>query len=129
MLEPADLSVDNITVEELKNYVMVAKNLINQNADAGFFLKEAYENMSKFIKDQTKSIITSEISVIKHSFLISRDFIKKSKFSEEGIREIFTNMHENTKGESTLKSLSMTKWENQSHEDAEFMIDLMDTLI
>ena len=129
MLEPADLSKDNINILEYNNYVMVAKNLINKNADAGFFLKEAYDDMSKFIKSQVRPIVTSQISVIRHTFLVSPKFLKNAKINETGMRELLNKMHENDKGASTLKSLGFEKWQNQSQEDAEFMIDLMDTLI
>lgn len=129
MLEPADLSKDNITVEELKNYVMVAKNLIGNKADAGFFLKEAFDDMSKFIKSQIKPIVTSEISVIRHTFLVGPNFLENSGISEESFRTLINSMHESEKGASTLKSLGLEKWDNQDHEEAEFMIDLMDTLV
>lgn len=129
MLEPADLSSENINITEHKNYVMVAKNLINQSADAGFFLKEAYDDMSNFIKSQIRPIVTSQISVIRHTFLVSSGFLEHSDLEEQDIRELLNNMHESAKGLSTLESLGFEKWENQSQEDAEFMIDLMDTLV
>ena len=129
MLEPADLSKENINISEYDNYVMVAKNLINNNADAGFFLKEAYDDMSKFIKSQVRPIVTSQISVIRHTFLVSPQFLQNSKIDENGMRVLLNKMHESDKGASTLKSLGFDKWENQDQEDTEFMIDLMDTLI
>ncbi len=129
MLEPADLSKENVTIEELKNYVMVAKSLIGNKADAGFFLKEAFDDMSKFIKSQIKPIVTSQISVIRHTFLIGPDFVNNSGICEEDFRQLINSMHESEKGASTLKSLGFERWENQDHEEAEFMIDLMDTLV
>ena len=129
MLEPADLSEKNIKITEYNNYVMVAKNLINQNADAGFFLKDAYDDMSKFIKSQIRPIVTSQISVIRHAFLIGPNFSENSNLNTNEVRDLINEMHHSPKGSSTLKSLGFEKWENQSQEDAEFMIDLMDTLI
>jgi phosphonate transport system substrate-binding protein len=129
MLEPADLSAENIQISEYKNYVMVAKNLINNNADAGFFLKEAYDDMSNFIKSQIRPIITSEISVIHHSFLVSPHFFENSGMDESAVKNLLLEMHDNDQGASTLKSLGMQKWQNQDKEDVEYMIDLMDTLL
>ncbi len=129
MLEPADLSAENISILKLENYVMVAKNLLNNTADAGFFLKDAYDDMSKFLKNQVRPIITSEISVIRHSFLVSPRFLEKSGVSEADFRKLLAQMHDDAKGKTTLASLGFEKWENQDHEDAEFMIDLMDTLV
>lgn len=129
MLEPADLSAENINITEYKNYVMVAKNLINQSADAGFFLKEAYDDMSKFIKSQVRPIVTSQISVIRHAFLVGPNFLSNSNLDIDDLRVLINEMHNDEKGASTLKSLGFEKWENQSQDDAEFMIDLMDTLV
>ena len=125
MLEPADLNADNVNTSELNNYVMVAKNLINQSADAGFFLKESYDNMSKFIKSQIKPIIASEISVIRHSFLVGPRMAGRV----DDIRKLLNDMRSIEKGPGVLASLGFSQWENQSQEDAEFMIDLMDTLV
>lgn len=125
MLEPADLNKDNINISELKNYVMVAKSLINQQSDAGFFLKESYDNMSKFIKSQIRPIITSEISVITHSFLVGPRMADRV----EDIRKLLNDMHTIEKGSGVLTSLGFESWKNQEQEDAEFMIDLMDTLV
>ena len=129
MLEPADLSTDNIKIVEFENYVMVAKNIINGSCDAGFFLKNAYDDMSKFIKSQVRPIITSQISVIRHAFLVSPRFLKESGVSEADFRKLINDMHNDAKGKTTLASLGFEKWENQDQEDAEFMIDLMDTLV
>ena len=129
MLEPADLSAENVNITEYKSYVIVAKNLMNHNADAGFFLKEAYDDMSKFIKSQIRPIVTSQISVIRHTFLIGPNFFKNSHLEIEDMQELFSDMHNSVKGASNLSFLGFEKWENQSQEDAEFMIDLMDTLI
>jgi len=125
MLEPADLNKDNVNISELSNYVMVAKSLINGKSDVGFFLKESYDNMSKFIKSQIRPIIISEISVIRHSFLVGPKLANRV----DDIRKLLNDMHTIEKGSGVLASLGFERWANQEHEDAEFMIDLMDTLI
>jgi phosphonate transport system substrate-binding protein len=125
MLEPADLNAKNINLSELANYVMVAKSLLNQSADAGFFLKEAYENMSKFLQSQIRPIITSEISVITHSFLVGPKLASRV----DDIRKLLNEMHALDKEPGVLSSLGFSQWKNQDQEDAEFMIDLMDTLV
>ncbi len=124
MLEPADLNADNIQMREVNSYVIVAKHLIRGEADAGIFLKEAFEDLSTFTRDQLKVLVESEISIIHHSLLVGPNLADK----REHIREILLNMHNDPKGPSVLESLGFTGWENVSLEDAEFMIDLMDTL-
>ncbi len=129
MLEPVELSANNTAVDEYENYVMVAKNLINKNADVGIFLKEAYDNMSKFVKNQIKPIITSQISVIRHSLLVSPKLFEAGGISEDDFKSLIEQMHKNEKGLDTLNALGFKQWELQSQEDSEFMIDLMDTLV
>ncbi len=124
MLEPADLNTENINISKHKNYVMVAKNLINQSADAGFFLQDAYEDMSKFVKSQIKPIVTSQISLIRHIFLVGPTLSNRT----EDFRELLGDMHTKDRGLSILQSLGFSAWENQTQEDSEFMIDLIDTL-
>lgn len=124
MLEPADLSADNISQSMQDNYVMVAKQLLNNQADAGFFLEEGYQDMSQFLQGQIRPIVTSQISVIKHVFLVGPRL--SEKLGE--IRSLLLNMKDKKKGADVLKSLRFDGWENQSQEDVEFMIDLMDTL-
>ncbi len=124
MLESADLSAENINASTHRSYVLVAKSLINQSADAGFFLQDAYEDMSKFVKSQIKPIITSQISVIRHIFLVGPKLSKRT----EDIRELLNNMHNEEKGLSILQSLGFESWENQTQEDSEFVVDLIDAL-
>lgn len=50
MIEPADLSKDNTSRHICDSYVLVAKDLITSKADIGFFLKDAYENLSNTTK-------------------------------------------------------------------------------
>ena len=125
MLEPADLTANNVNISHYENYVLVAKSLMTKQADVGFFLEETYANMSKIIRSQTKPIVTSQISVIKHIFLVGPSL---AQYVEE-IRSLLNDMHNNVKGLSVLESLSFAKLENQTKEDSEFMIDLIDTLI
>lgn len=124
MLEPADLSAGTIQICTVASYVIVAKHLIHNDADVGIFLQEAYENLSSFTREQLKVLVQSEISIIHHSLLVGPRLADK----REKIRGILLNMLNDPKGPSVLESLEFTGWESVSREDAEFMIDLMNTL-
>ncbi len=124
MLEPADLDAQNVQMSEVDSYVIVAKHLIQATADVGIFLKDAYENLSAFACEQLKVLLESEITVIHHSLLVGPRLADQ----REHIRELLLNMQSNAKGMGVLESLGFDGWENVSWEDAEFMIDLMDTL-
>ena len=44
-------------------------------------------------------------------------------------KEALVNMQNDEKGPGVLKALGIESWDMQDHEDTEFMIDLMETLV
>lgn len=124
MLEPAELNKDNIELSNQDNYVLVAKQLMNKKADVGFFYKAAYDELSGMIKSQLKPLVTSEISVIKHMFLVSPRF----KEHHAALQEALVTMSDDDKGKQIVTDLGFEAWDKQTQEETEFMIDLMDTL-
>ena len=124
MLEPADLDKDNTNIEEVDGYVLVAKKLLQQNADIGFFLKDAYYDLSRLIRDDLKVLITSEIFVIRHILLAGPELQQH----HQQLQSLLVNMKDDPKGVSVLEAMGLNGWEKQTQEDTEFMIDLMDTL-
>lgn len=124
MLEPADLNQDNIHLSQVDNYVLVAKDLFRGNADVGFFLESAYDNLSRMVKKRLRPLVRSQIGVIRHSMLIGPGLADR----RDDLLEALTGMCEHPKGPGVLQSLGIQCWEEQTQEDTEFMIDLMDTL-
>lgn len=124
MLEPADLDNDNIIPVPADNYVLVAKHLLNNEADVGIFLAEAYDGLSTIIKKQLKILVRSQISVIHHALMIG----PKLQGRREEIQGLLVNMQNDEKGAGVLASLGFTAWQKVDDEEMEFMIDLMDTL-
>lgn len=124
MLESADLNADNTNIQQMNSYVLVAKQLLQQNADIGFFLKEAYYDLSRLIRDELTVLMTSEIFLIRHILLAG----PKLEPHHEQLQSLLVNMQDAPKGADVLESMGLTGWEKQTQEDTEFMIDLMDTL-
>ena len=125
MLEPGDLDADNIKPVLSASYVLVAKHLLKGDADVGIFLAEAYDNFSSVIHKQLRVLARSQISVIHHSLMMGPNL--QHKHSE--IQDILVNMPNEEKGAGVLKSLGFSAWQKVEHEEMEFMIDLMDTLV
>jgi phosphonate transport system substrate-binding protein len=125
MLEPADINADNIKRNVVDSYVIVAKQLLRNEAEVGFFLKEAYNNLSNFTKGQLKILVESQISIIHHLFLVGPRLTDK----QAQIQDCMLQMTNDPKGRGVLESLGFSGWETVEEEDAEFMIDLMDTLV
>ncbi len=124
MLEPADLDAGRINSVLSDTYVVVAKHLLKNEADAGIFLAEAYDDLSSIIKKQLKVLVRSQIGVVHHSLMIGPRLLDK----KEQFQKILVEMHEDEKGLGVLNSLGFSAWEKVEDDEMEFMIDLMDTL-
>jgi phosphonate transport system substrate-binding protein len=124
MLEPGDLDHSNIVPVTADNYVLVAKQLLKNQADVGIFLAEAYDDLSAMIKSQLKVLVRSQISVIHHALMIG----PKLHNQRENIQQLLMAMSADEKGAGVLKSLGFNSWQIVDDEEMEFMIDLMDTL-
>jgi phosphonate transport system substrate-binding protein len=124
MLESADLSAENTVMQHVATHAIVARKLLRNEADAGFFLKRAYEGLTHFTRKDLRILIESKIDVIHHSFLVGPRLVDKI----QSIQQALLTMGASQKGKGVLESLGISGWDAMSQEDAEFMIDLMDTL-
>lgn len=125
MLEPADLSAQNVHIRTVDTYVLVAKQLLQGEADVGFFLRDAFTALSGMIQRQLRELVHSEIHVIRHVLLAG----PRIRDHHDDLRRMLLDMSTDAKGKSVLASLGLQGWDIQEQEDTEFMIDLMDTLV
>jgi len=121
MIEPADLDASNVSVQLRPNYVLVAKSLISDEADIGFFLAETFDELSEVVRKQLRVLVRSQIYVISHVFLMHPRVA--SKF--DAFRNALLAMDKDVKGQMALEDVGISKWETVEQEDVEFMIDLM----
>lgn len=124
MLEPADLNKENINLQEVASYPLVAKQLMQGKADVGFFLKDSYSDLSGLVRKSLKILVTSEIDVIRHVMLVGPRFTEAEIF-RKALLGMQTDLPQ---GPKVLEGLGISGWEDQTVENTEFMIDLMNTL-
>lgn len=124
MLEPADLDASNLAIDVEGTYVLVAKRLLRGEADAGIFLARGFDEMSAAVRNQLRVLVRSQIQVIHHSLMLGPAMAAQG----DRLREAVLDMANNDKGKSVLSALAFDGWESVDQEEAEFMIDLMDTL-
>ncbi|PID60339.1 MAG: phosphate ABC transporter substrate-binding protein [Gammaproteobacteria bacterium] len=125
LLEPADIDMSAATVTMVDTHVQVVKALIQGRADVGYFLESAYEEFTSIIKRQLRVLLSSRIHIIRHVVLAGP---RVSDELRETLLGKLLDMPNIDKGAGVLDSLALTGWEALTQEDAEFMIDLMDTL-
>lgn len=124
MLEPAGLE-NNTVLNQRDTYVLVAKDLLDNTADIGFFLEETYNDLSGMIRKELRPLVQSQIDVVHHLLLAGPKLAHK----RDEILASLLAMKNDAKGQGVLKSLNFESWVAVEQEDTEFMIDLMETLI
>jgi len=126
MLEPADLDVVAMQagMKQVDSYPLVAQKLLRGEADVGFFLKEAYQDLAQLTRRNLRVLIESQIDVIHHALLVGPSL--ESRYGE--IHDALIKMGDDAKSHGVLQAMGFDAWESISEEDVEFMIDLMDTL-
>ncbi len=127
LLEPADLTEADVQWQLVETYQAAARMAIKGEVDASFFLAEAYHSLSRLTKGQLKPLIESKLADISHVLLTNP---RMAAQDASGLCEALLSLSGTPEGQSVLDELGMPKgFEAMSEEDAEFMIDLMDTLL
>lgn len=124
LLESADIDSGNSTNIDCSSFIIAAKQVLKGDADIAFLPKSIYNSLSKIIKDQLRPLISSEISVIHHIFAGS----EKSKEIHSAVSQALCELTEDDAGNNILSSIGIPSFSAMEQEEAEFMIDLMDTL-
>lgn len=125
LLEPADLGHEQVVPVSVSSYVLVARHLLLGKVDAGFFLKQAYDDLSPTTRSQLRPLVTSQISVLRHSLMAGPRFAPHV----DALCAALLGMSEpGSDGLRVLDALGLPGWEPQNSDDTEFMIDLLDAL-
>ncbi len=126
LLEPADLGESDIQWQVVESYQAAARMAIKGEVDACFMLAEAFHSLSRLTKSQLKLLIESKLADISHVILVH----PKVEGEAEKLREALLGLAGSEDGQPVLDALGIGHgFEAMSAEDAEFMIDLMDTLV
>ncbi len=125
MIEPADLDASTVTTIQRENYVLVAKSLLDGNVDAGFFLTDAYEGLSGLVRQGLRPLVSSAIDVIHHAFLVGPRLAER----RDEMTRLLLELDQSPKGQLAFSELGISPLVAMPAEEAEFMIDLMDTLL
>jgi len=125
LLEAVDIEESDLSWDITETYQAAARKVIKGEAQAAFFLAEIFHSFSRLTKVQLSVLIESDLADISHVLLIKEGFPDTDIF----INAIL-NLHNDDDGKEALTELGMPQgFEAMSEEDAEFMIDLMQTLL
>ena len=124
LLEAVDLEESDLNWEVTENYQAAARKVIKDEAQAAMFLAEVFHGLSRLTKMQLTVLIESDLATISHVLLVKDGFDK-----EDELTQAVLDFHKDDEGKAALTELGMAEgFEAMSEEDAEFMIDLMETL-
>jgi ABC-type phosphate/phosphonate transport system substrate-binding protein len=126
LLEPADLNESLIEWVPVDSFQAAARLAIKGQVQASFFLAEAYASLTRLTRSQLRVLVESRISDISHVVLAHPRMAGELPRISEALLGIGLQ-----RGDSdVLDALGLPKgFEPMTQEEAEFMIDLMDTLL
>ena len=125
LLEAVDLEEADLNWSVTETYQAAARQVIKGDAQAAFFLAEIFHSFSRLTKAQLNVLIESDLADISHVLLIKDGFP-----DTEILMNVILNLHNDDDGREALAELGMPQgFEAMDEEDAEFMIDLMETLL
>ncbi len=125
LLEAVDIAEDDIEFTLTENYQAAARNVIQAKTDLAFFMAETFASLSRLTKTQLNVLIESDLSAISHVVLVKDGF----EHAEE-LQKVMLSLKEDEDGRNVLSELGIPEgFEVLEEEDAEFMIDLMETLL
>jgi len=125
LLEAVDIEESDLNWDVTETYQAAARKVIKGDAQAAFFLAEIFHSFSRLTKAQLSVLIESDLADISHVLLIKDDFPDAQLFIDAVL-----DLHSDDDGKEALSELGMPQgFEAMSEEDAEFMIDLMQTLL
>ncbi|MFA5684425.1 MAG: phosphate/phosphite/phosphonate ABC transporter substrate-binding protein [Lysobacteraceae bacterium] len=126
LLEPADLTEADIDWQVVESYQAAARLAIKGEVDACFMLAEAFNSLSRLTKAQLKPLIESKLADISHVILVH----PRIEGEAAKLRDSLVGLAGSADGQPVLDELGIHQgFEAMAVEDAEFMIDLMDTLL
>lgn len=126
LLEPADLTEAMVEWVPVDNFQAAARLAIKGDVQASFFLAEAFASLTRMTRSQMHVLIESHISDISHVVLAHPRIAADLALVSEALLGVGREPGD----AEVLDALGMSGgFEALAQEQAEFMIDLMDTLL
>lgn len=125
LLEPVDLTESQVQWVAADNFQAAARKAIKGEVDAAFFLADAYASLTRMTRSQLRVLVQSAIHDISHVLLAH----PRVAGSLPQLAQAFLSINPSADAD-LLDALGLPKgFEAMSQDDAEFMIDIMDTLL
>lgn len=125
LLEPANLSDDELVIKRKDNFLMVASGVIRHHAKVGIIQSDVYDSFNSVTKDQLKVLLKSRINEVSHVMLYHPDAVSNAEL----LKDVLCKMADDADGANIVKALNFPEgFTALSEEEMEFMIDVVDTM-
>jgi phosphonate transport system substrate-binding protein len=125
LLEPADLDASAVRLTRKRNYTLVAKAVLAGEADAGFILRAAFDNLSGSVRAGLRALVSSHIYVVTHAFMVGPALAGHAWLLLEALERLASEPG----NAGMLAGLGAPHgWQRLNDEDVYFMLDLMTAL-
>lgn len=126
LLEPADLTQEQVQWVLVDNYQAAARLAIKGEVQAAFFLAETFHALSRITRSQLRVLMESAIGDITHVLLAHA----RIAHLQPELQAALAGIGQQPQDHDVLDALGMPGgFKAMQQEDAEFMVDLMDTLL
>jgi phosphonate transport system substrate-binding protein len=126
LLEPADLDDSSVEWVDVETYQAAARMAIKGEVQAAFFLADAFNSLTRLTRGKLTVLVESRISDISHVVLAH----PRVEAVIPRILDALICIGQTASDASVLEALGLPNgFEPMSRDDADFMIDLMDTLL
>lgn len=126
LLEPADLGEADVQWVRVDSYQAAARLAMKGEVDASFFLADAYASLTRMTRSQLKVLVQSAISDISHVLLAHPRMAQH----QDAVQAALLGLGQSAGDDAVLDALGLPDgFEPMTQEQADFMIDLMDTLL
>jgi phosphonate transport system substrate-binding protein len=126
LLEPADLTEALIEWMPVESYQAAARLAIKGEVEASFFLADAFASLTRMTRSQLRVLVQSAISDISHVVLAHPRMAE----SLPALEKAMLGLGQEARDDEMLSALGLPNgFEPMTQDEAEFMIDLMETLL
>ena len=126
LLEPADLNETLIEWVPVESHQAGARLAIKGEVNAAFFLADAFASLTRLTRSQLHVLMESRISDLSHVVLAH----PRMQADLPALRDALLGLGQQASDAAVLEALGLPNgFEAMTREDADFMIDLMDTLL
>ncbi len=130
LLEPADLADADLQWLHADSWPALARQLLAGDADAGFFLADAYHALSRLTRERLHVLVESRLCDISHVLLAHPRIDADLPVLRTALLGVGSASANPAGDAAVLDALGLPQgFEAMDDEDVEFMIDLMDTLL